>query len=84
MPDHLPFRPIPQRLPKELEAKPRIQVPLSKKRQKDIQEPTTIFPPDNRYTFNDTAYPWCTVGRVDTPAGLASGVMVGPRHLLNL
>jgi V8-like Glu-specific endopeptidase len=82
MPDHLPFRPIPQRLPKELEAKPRIQVPLAKKRQKDIQEPTTIFPPDNRYTFNDTAYPWCTVGRVDTPGGSASGVMVGPRHLL--
>jgi V8-like Glu-specific endopeptidase len=43
---------------------------------------TTIFGPDNRYTFNDTAFPWCTVGRVETPGGSASGTMVGPRHLL--
>jgi len=45
---------------------------------------TTIFPPDDRRVFFDTAYPWCTCGRVDTPGGSASGVLVGPRHLLTV
>ena len=48
----------------------------------DVHEATTIFGPDNRYIFLDTAFPWCTTGRVDTPGGQASGTMVGPRHLL--
>jgi hypothetical protein len=36
----------------------------------------------DRYLFIDTAFPWCTTGRVDTPGGQASGAMVGPRHVL--
>ncbi|MFD2571866.1 trypsin-like serine peptidase [Spirosoma soli] len=42
----------------------------------------TIFSPDQRQVFNDTNYPWRCSGRVDSPLGFASGVMVGPRHLL--
>ena len=45
---------------------------------------TTVFPPEDRFTFSDTAYPWSTVGRVDVSGGYASGVMVGPRHLLTV
>lgn len=42
----------------------------------------TIFGPDNRVVFNSTAYPWRCVGRVETPLGFGSGVMIGPRHVL--
>jgi V8-like Glu-specific endopeptidase len=45
---------------------------------------TTIFPPDNRRIFQDTGYPWGCCGRVDSPLGQGSGVMVGPRHLLTV
>jgi V8-like Glu-specific endopeptidase len=45
-------------------------------------EITTVFAPDDRYTFSDTSFPWCTCGLVETGAGSGSGVMIGPRHLL--
>jgi len=82
LPDHLAFKPVPDELPPELFAKQRISKCLSGKLERDIHEPTTIFAPDNRYTFNDTRYPWSTCGKVETPGGSASGVMVGPRHVL--
>ncbi|WP_300566914.1 trypsin-like peptidase domain-containing protein [Flavobacterium sp.] len=42
----------------------------------------TIFGPDQRTVYNSTAYPWGCVGRVETALGYASGVMIGPRHVL--
>lgn len=45
-------------------------------------EITNIFAPDERYTFSDTSFPWCTCGLVQTSAGSGSGAMIGPRHLL--
>lgn len=42
----------------------------------------TIFGIDQRKVYYSTAYPWRCVGRVDTAIGPASGVMIGPRHLL--
>lgn len=42
----------------------------------------TIFGADNRRVYYSTAYPWRCVGRVESPLGFASGVMIGPRHLL--
>ncbi len=45
---------------------------------------TTIFGTDNRMIFQDTAYPWSTVGLVQTNRGSGSGVMIGPRHLLTV
>jgi V8-like Glu-specific endopeptidase len=82
LPDHLALRPLPQRLPRELRVPLRINA-LRRPRAKENQA-TTVFAPENRYTFNDTAFPWCTTGRVDTAGGFASGVMIGPRHLLTV
>jgi V8-like Glu-specific endopeptidase len=48
----------------------------------DLGEPTTVFAPDDRAVIFDTAYPWCTCGRVATPGGWGSGVMVGRRHMM--
>jgi V8-like Glu-specific endopeptidase len=83
LPDHLPLRILPRRLAAEWKVPPRIQ---SEKLLSDLGErphnATTIFAPDQRYTFNDTAFPWCTVGKIETPGGSASGAMVGPRHVL--
>ena len=45
---------------------------------------TTIFGTDNRRAFQDTTYPWSTVGLVQTNRGSGSGVMIGPRHLLTV
>ncbi len=42
----------------------------------------TIFGTDDRKVYYSTAYPWRCVGRVETPLGFGSGVMIGPRHLL--
>ena len=84
LPDHLPLRLAPRKLPVELQVPRRVAARgvLDRSDEDRIMQATTIFGPDNRYLFNDTAYPWCTVGRVDTPGGSASGTMVGPRHLL--
>ena len=42
----------------------------------------TVFGPDDRRVYYSTAYPWRCVGKVETPLGSGSGVMVGQRHLL--
>lgn len=45
---------------------------------------TTLFGSDDRRAFRDTAYPWSTVGLVETNRGSGSGVVIGPRHLLTV
>jgi len=45
-------------------------------------DPLFIYPPDNRYAFTDTTYPWRACGRVITPTGQGSGTIIGPRHIL--
>jgi V8-like Glu-specific endopeptidase len=83
VPDHLPLRPLPKQLSDELRVARRIDSEKDRERShNDLHEATTIFSPDDRYTFNDTAYPWSTCGRIETPGGSASGAMVGPRHVL--
>lgn len=84
LPDHLPMRVLPRRLSRELMVPRRAQAvgEALTDRSERPHMATTIFAPDQRYTFNDTAFPWCTVGKVETPGGSASGAMVGPRHLL--
>ncbi|MBT8233538.1 MAG: hypothetical protein HKO66_16740 [Saprospiraceae bacterium] len=82
LPDHLGLKAIPPKLSRKF-AKNH-SYGRTKLRRKDDHEATTIFSPDDRYTFNDTAYPWSTIGRVDVAGGYASGVMVGPRHLLTV
>ncbi|WPP48443.1 trypsin-like serine protease [Catalinimonas niigatensis] len=44
--------------------------------------PVNVFPPDTRYVFDDTSFPWCTTGRVETPAGIGSGTMIGRNLML--
>lgn len=83
VPDHLPYHPFPDPLEEELKVR-KFYEALPKNRGKDIYQATTIFPPDDRRIFSDTSYPWGTAGRVNTAGGFASGVMVGPRHLLTV
>lgn len=79
LPDHLALQPVPPQLDKALQVRPFMNA-LS--RSKTERRATTVFAPENRYTFSDTSFPWCTMGRVDTAGGWASGALVGPRHLL--
>ena len=82
-PEHLALRPTPQQLERALAAPPRIRS-YGNGQDGDAKQATTVFAPDQRFTFSDTAFPWSTIGRVETPGGTASGVMVGPRHLLTV
>jgi V8-like Glu-specific endopeptidase len=75
LPEHLGLQTTPSALSREFQLK-------AADTRKYGNEATTIFPPDNRRVFNDTRYPWSTCGRVDSPLGSGSGVMIGPRHLL--
>jgi V8-like Glu-specific endopeptidase len=76
IPDHLAFSATPHdwvrsvRRIRDPRAEPRIA--------------TTLFGSDDRRAFRDTAYPWSTVGLVETNRGTGSGVMIGPRHLLTV
>lgn len=58
----------------------RFQFPIIKQ----LASPLRTYRPDGRRVFSDTTYPWRCCGRVITPAGSASGALVGPRHLLTV
>lgn len=46
-------------------------------------DPLYIFDPDGRWTYHDHDWPWCCLGQVSNlSGGLASGVLIGPRHVL--
>jgi V8-like Glu-specific endopeptidase len=76
VPDHLAFNATPREQLKGLRT---IRPVMSRRR-----VATTIFGTDNRMVFQDTSYPWSTVGLVQTNRGSGSGVMIGPRHLLTV
>lgn len=48
----------------------------------DLDKGGTIFDTDDRYLFQDTSFPWCTIGKVRTAGGWGSGITIGPRHVL--
>lgn len=78
-PEALAVRPLAPRMDPALEVPSRVAaLPTDD----EVRLATTVFTPENRQTFSDTSFPWCTIGRVDTAAGWGSGVMVGPRHVL--
>lgn len=85
LPDHLPFKPVLPELEEQRRVRPfigpRTGLQLDRLQAGEFQA-TTIFPPDQRYLFDDTSFPWCTVGRVDVTGGWGSGALVGPRHML--
>jgi len=71
----------------------RPHVPLSYKpklvekvRARKIREgsdlPNSVFAPDSRYIFQDTSFPWCTSGRVETSGGSCTGTMIGRRLMM--
>lgn len=76
VPDHLGFNATPLELVRSVK---RIHPNII-----DPRIATTIFGADNRRAFQDTSYPWSTVGLVETNRGSGSGVMIGPRHLLTV
>jgi V8-like Glu-specific endopeptidase len=76
IPDHLGFNATPRDRIKGLRT---IRPALSRR-----CVATTIFGADNRLVFQDTTYPWSTVGLVQINRGSGSGVMIGPRHLLTV
>jgi V8-like Glu-specific endopeptidase len=47
-----------------------------------VDRPTNVFAPDERFVYQDTSFPWATVGRVDTPLGTCTGSTIGRRLLL--
>ena len=51
-------------------------------RGKDVDQGGTIFGSDDRYLFDDLAFPWRTTGKVRTVGQWGSGVTIGPRHVL--
>ena len=53
-----------------------------KRKGKQVDRPTSVFAPDERYIYQDTSFPWRIVGRVDTPLGYCTGCLIGPRLLL--
>jgi V8-like Glu-specific endopeptidase len=79
-PAHLRLRTKPLKLAASLRAAP-LSIRHDRKLGRGEKEPTTLFPPEDRATYSDTSYPWGTVGRLSTGA---SGVMIGPRHLLTV
>jgi V8-like Glu-specific endopeptidase len=81
-PAHLDFRPTPKAVPKALRTPPFFRS-LAAPDERGNQA-TTVFAPDDRMVFHDTAFPWSCFGRVDSPNGFGSGVMIGPRHLLTV
>ena len=77
IPEHLAFNSMPiQRVKPFRRIRPDYE--------RDRKVATTVFPPDNRMVFQDTHYPWSTVGLVETNRGSGSGVVIGPRHLLTV
>jgi V8-like Glu-specific endopeptidase len=56
--------------------------PSYRKLSRGLDRPTNVFPPDQRYIYKDTSFPWCTAGRVDSPLGTATGCTIGSRLLL--
>jgi V8-like Glu-specific endopeptidase len=80
LPDHVAFNPRRPEMDKALRRPPFYDSQAKLKRGE--HQVTTIFAPDQRYVFSDTAFPWCTAGRVDGGGGSGSGSLVGPRHLL--
>lgn len=80
LPDHLDLEPSPFQLDKHLVTPTRI----ASRMERGVRYTTTVFAPDDRYTFNDTSFPWSTSGRITGPGGTASGVMIGPRHVLTV
>ena len=64
---------------------PRLSKPthqLRPSRGKGLDRGGSIFGADDRYLFDDHAFPWRTTGKVRTVGKWGSGTTIGPRHVL--
>lgn len=52
------------------------------KMSKKDDRPTNVFGIDERYIYNDSSFPWRTVGRVWNAAGSGAACTIGPRLVL--
>jgi V8-like Glu-specific endopeptidase len=66
----------------DLSGTPRLVKGLTFEIGEDEDEPAHVFPPDSRYVYRDTAFPWRTVGRVWGAGGAGTGCTIGPRLVL--
>lgn len=80
IPKHLPYQVIPDKNKEQKKVNPRFK---SKGIFGKIN-PHIVYPPDNRFLFDATYYPYGAIGRITTPLGTGTGVMVGPRHVLTV
>ena len=53
-----------------------------RKKKPEEDKPTNIFGTDERYIYQDTRFPWRTVGRIWTASGACTGCTIGPRLVL--
>lgn len=82
-PSHLPLSFVPSRIDLPLSERARPPFDFDYVRDDEILDrPTNVFTPDDRYIYRDAAFPWCTIGRVDTALGYCTGCTIGPRLLL--
>ncbi|MCC6862942.1 MAG: hypothetical protein IT158_30485 [Bryobacterales bacterium] len=65
-----------------LRANERSRPPAGVKLPEGMDLPCNVFAPDQRYIYQDTSFPWRTVGRVDSPLGAGTGCTIGARLLL--
>ncbi|CAN5573328.1 hypothetical protein BH20ACT19_BH20ACT19_05610 [soil metagenome] len=79
-PSDAPRRSAPQQVRPEQSRPPLWRRPAGQ--EDDLGEPATVFDPDTRKVIFDTTFPWRTCGRVATPGGSGSGVMIGRRHMM--
>ena len=80
-PTYLPVKFLPKRIKLELSQRAKPSFDFDYKREL-VDRPTNVFAPDDRYIYRDTSFPWCTVGRVDTPLGQGTGYTIGSRLLV--
>ena len=82
-PDYLTVKFLPHRIKLELNEIAQPPFDFDYRRGDELlDKPTNVFAPDDRYIYQDTSFPWCTVGRVDTPLGSGTGCTIGSRLLL--
>jgi V8-like Glu-specific endopeptidase len=82
-PLHLAVNFIPKKVDLKLNERAQPPIDFDYRREGEIvNRPTCIFVPDDRYIYQDTNFPWNTVGRVDTPLGSCTGCTIGRRLLL--
>jgi V8-like Glu-specific endopeptidase len=80
---HLKVNFIPQKIELRLNERPTPPFDFDYKQEREVLDvPINVFAPDDRYIYQDTSFPWRTVGRVDTPLGSCTGCTIGPRLLL--